>query len=587
MGEVYEALDHRRNRVVALKLLPPALSADPTYVERFRREAQIAAQLDEPHIIPIHDFGELDGVLFIDMRLVPGEDLRSLLRRGGRLSAARATSICSQVASALQAAHARGLEHRDVKPENILLTGDDFAYLADFGIAVRETDRSLTDDGSTIGSFDYLAPERFGPGRTGPAADQYALACVLYECVTGQPPYPAGTLAQKANGHLNSPVPRIPAAFATPALSAAVARGMAKDPADRFPQVTDLTRAPSPGAAPSAATQIAWLPAGAGPEALTVARRVPTTPASPSTSALSATNSSSRRSPVLLAMLVVVGLLLAGGGWWLSQRGGSTGAGTQASTADSSGATAASQGSAGAPRTSPVTDGSNSATGATAATSHYPIANAAALVLPVGGSVPVGVQAYANAVQAGDVAQIIRRCWTYAPERIRAQQTQRDGILNAFARNTSSASTELGPGWTDGSYVVSFSYSEAQSLFACPTVSGPGIDQAVTVADATTFVNRLNGRIIGKPVNSSDTITGYWLICDPVNHLPNAQSRDTSSDAAYFTSAEKAAIATLAAGPLTVSAGDSGTVVRPAGQSTPSITFGSHAVNLCLDSISP
>ncbi len=135
MGEVYRAYDTVKERTVAVKVLRAEMAADPSYQERFRRESRVAARLQEPHVIPVHDFGDIDGVLYIDMRLVRGASLKDELRSTGPLAPGRATSIIGQVAAALDAAHVDGLVHRDIKPENVLLTPDDFAYLVDFGIA--------------------------------------------------------------------------------------------------------------------------------------------------------------------------------------------------------------------------------------------------------------------------------------------------------------------------------------------------------------------------------------------------------------------------------------------------------------------
>src|SRR6476659_3068892 len=165
------------------------MAADPNYQERFRRESRVAARLEEPHVIPVHDFGDIDGVLYIDMRLVEGGSLKDELKANGPLDPSRAVSIIAQVASALDAAHADGLVHRDVKPENVLLTRDRFAYLVDFGIARAGGDPSVTGSGSVIGSCAYMAAERFAGGRVGPQADVYSLTCVLYECLTGRPPF--------------------------------------------------------------------------------------------------------------------------------------------------------------------------------------------------------------------------------------------------------------------------------------------------------------------------------------------------------------------------------------------------------------
>ncbi|HMD24185.1 MAG TPA: serine/threonine-protein kinase, partial [Streptosporangiaceae bacterium] len=165
MGVVYRAFDTAKGRTVALKVLIPELAADRAFQERFRRESKRAARLSEPHIIPIHDYGQIDGRLFIDMRLVDGIDLATLLDRDGPMPPAAAAWISAQVASALDAAHADGLIHRDVKPSNVLITGHGkslpFAYLIDFGIARVINGPSLSTSSSTIGTVAYMAPERF------------------------------------------------------------------------------------------------------------------------------------------------------------------------------------------------------------------------------------------------------------------------------------------------------------------------------------------------------------------------------------------------------------------------------------------
>lgn len=241
MGEVYRAYDREQARVVALKLLPSGMATDDSFVERFKRESYAAAQLNEPHVIPIHRYGEIDGRLYIDMRLVDGIDLAEVITREGRLSPDRAVAIIAQAAQALDAAHAQQLVHRDVKPSNLLVTPNDFVYLVDFGIAQvggAGARRPLTADGSAIGTFDYMAPERVqgGPGVDG-RADVYSLACVLYEVLTGQRPFPAGNVLALMNAHLYSPPPRVTALRPDlPAgLDAVIARGMAKDPRDRYP----------------------------------------------------------------------------------------------------------------------------------------------------------------------------------------------------------------------------------------------------------------------------------------------------------------------------------------------------------------
>lgn len=239
MGEVYEALDARRGRTVALKLLSPQFAGDAMFRERFLRESRMAAQLSDPHVIPIHDWGEIDGFLFLDMRIVAGgKDLRNLLA-AGPLPPDRTVAIIAQIAHALDTAHAAGLVHRDVKPDNILIDTSDFAYLVDFGLAQTTTDPRLTDTGAAVGSFAYMAPERFGAGNIAtPAADTYALTCVLFECLTGVAPFGAGDLQVLVAAHLNSPPPVMGNAF-----DAVVARGMAKNPAQRYATSGDLARA--------------------------------------------------------------------------------------------------------------------------------------------------------------------------------------------------------------------------------------------------------------------------------------------------------------------------------------------------------
>ncbi len=167
MGEVYEAYDTDKNRTVALKILADALSNDATFRTRFQRESRAAAILQEPHVIPIHDWGELDGSLYIEMRLVHGQTLDELIAKGP-MEPSRAVAIIGQIGSALDAAHAEGLMHRDIKPHNIIVTAADFAYLVDFGIAAARGDSRLTTAGTPIGTINYMAPERFTERRPHP-----------------------------------------------------------------------------------------------------------------------------------------------------------------------------------------------------------------------------------------------------------------------------------------------------------------------------------------------------------------------------------------------------------------------------------
>ncbi|OBK51736.1 serine/threonine-protein kinase [Mycobacterium kubicae] len=245
MGEVYEAEHTVKEWTVAVKLMTAEFSKDPVFRERMKREARIAGRLQEPHVVPIHDYGEIDGQMYLEMRLVEGTDLDSVLKRYGPLTPPRAVAIITQIASALDAAHAAGVMHRDVKPPNVLVTRDDFAYLVDFGIASATTDEKLTQLGTAVGTWKYMAPERFSNDEVTYRADIYALACVLYECLTGSPPFRADSATTLVTAHLMDPVPQVSAARAgiPKAFDGVIARGMAKKPEERFASAGDFARA--------------------------------------------------------------------------------------------------------------------------------------------------------------------------------------------------------------------------------------------------------------------------------------------------------------------------------------------------------
>jgi serine/threonine protein kinase len=235
MGEVWRAHDTETDRIVAIKVLPVHLSEDKEFQRRFRREAHAATRLNSPHVIPIHQYGEIEGRLYVDMRLIEGRDLAAVLAEGP-LYPARAVNVVGQVAKALHAAHKVGLLHRDIKPSNILLDEDDFAYLIDFGIARAADDTRMTGTGNAIGTFAYIAPERLGTGTEDARADIYSLACVFYECLTGHPPFPGDTMGPLINAHLNAPPPRpsINQPNVPPAVDEVIATGMAKEPDNRY-----------------------------------------------------------------------------------------------------------------------------------------------------------------------------------------------------------------------------------------------------------------------------------------------------------------------------------------------------------------
>jgi serine/threonine-protein kinase len=233
MGVVYRARHVHLDRPVALKLLSAELSGSPEFAERFRREGRLQASLEHPHIVTVYEAGESEHGLYLAMRLVEGPTLALLLQAGG-VDAARAVEILRQVGSALDAAHAAGLVHRDVKPQNIFVEGDD-AYLGDFGLVRSGALPGATAPGRLVGTVAYLAPEVIGGGDARPAADRYALAAVAFECLTGTPVYPRGTDAAVLHAHASEPPPR--ASDRRPELPVALdglfAGALAKDPAER------------------------------------------------------------------------------------------------------------------------------------------------------------------------------------------------------------------------------------------------------------------------------------------------------------------------------------------------------------------
>ena len=257
MGVVYRATQLGLDRAVALKLVAPERAADANFRARFERESRIAAAIEHPNVIPVYGAGEEDGRLYLLMRWVPGTDLQALIRRTGRLDHVHAANIVAQVAAGLDAAHAVGLVHRDVKPANVLLGGEDgsgHVYLSDFGLTLDPSaDTRVTDSGEWFGTVDFMAPEQFEGDRPDPRTDVYALGCVLHAALTGGPPFHRPSVPGTILAHLNDPPPRPSLTAGVPqAFDEVVARALAKRPSDRYRSAGELARAALAAAGPSA-----------------------------------------------------------------------------------------------------------------------------------------------------------------------------------------------------------------------------------------------------------------------------------------------------------------------------------------------
>jgi ABC-type branched-subunit amino acid transport system substrate-binding protein/tRNA A-37 threonylcarbamoyl transferase component Bud32/DNA-binding beta-propeller fold protein YncE len=236
MGVVYRATDLSLGRQVALKLIAPELAEDARFRTRFLKESRLAASLDHPNVVPIYEAREADGQLYLAMRYVEGSDLKAVLRRHGRLTPERAVAVLSQVAAALDAAHRRGLVHRDVKPGNVLIDQDDHAYLTDFGVT-KQVGGASTDTGQLVGTLDYLAPEQIRGEKVDARTDGYALACVLYECLAGAPPFHRATEAETLWAHMQEE----PAALREHrTLTPVLKRALAKQRDDRYGSCAEL-----------------------------------------------------------------------------------------------------------------------------------------------------------------------------------------------------------------------------------------------------------------------------------------------------------------------------------------------------------
>jgi serine/threonine-protein kinase len=244
MGVVYLATDKRLNRPVAIKLIADDRSRDTSFRDRFVRESQMTAAIDHPNVIPVYSAGEIDGQLYLATRYVDGTDLHDLLREAGPLAPETAAHVVNQVGQALDAAHAAGLVHRDVKPANVLLTGR-HAYLSDFGLTrTVATEERLTDTDERLGTVDFMSPEHLRGERTDARSDVYALGCLLFTTLTGKTPFSRPTAAATITAHLESPVPPASAHAGVPhEFDDVIYRALEKDPERRYPSAGDLGRA--------------------------------------------------------------------------------------------------------------------------------------------------------------------------------------------------------------------------------------------------------------------------------------------------------------------------------------------------------
>jgi tRNA A-37 threonylcarbamoyl transferase component Bud32 len=245
MSSVYRAHDRLLDRKVALKVLHQHYTDDPEYVERFRREARAVATLSHPNIVTVIDRGEHENRQFIVFEYIDGENLKALIQRRGPAPVATAIELALQVARGLSFAHQRGLVHRDVKPQNVLLNGDGQAKVTDFGIARSlDVQQGMTQTGTVLGTSDYIAPEQAQGQRVDEHTDVYSLGVVLYEMLTNEVPFPGENFVAVAMRHINEPPPSIrdKRPDVSPRLEAAVQRAMAKQPEDRFPTMADFCR---------------------------------------------------------------------------------------------------------------------------------------------------------------------------------------------------------------------------------------------------------------------------------------------------------------------------------------------------------
>ncbi|MFN8145857.1 MAG: Stk1 family PASTA domain-containing Ser/Thr kinase [Candidatus Nanopelagicales bacterium] len=325
MATVYEATDLRLDRTVALKIMHPGLAEDAAFVSRFVREAKSAARLSDPHVVAVYDQGEDDGVVYLVMEYVPGRTVRDVLRERGRLTAEQALTILDPVLQALDAAHRAGFVHRDVKPENVLLTDDGRVKVADFGLAraISAATSTAATQGLLIGTVAYLSPEQVERGIADARSDVYGAGILLYEMVTGSVPFAGETPLAVAYQHVNAAVP-VPSSIrgdVPPGIDALVARATARDADDRYPDAAEFladvraTRSSLPSPRPfgvvedQAATLVVPLAASAATGPVAPAARGAAT--RPPVSKVKAPRKRRRGWLVLVAVLALGGLV----GW--------------------------------------------------------------------------------------------------------------------------------------------------------------------------------------------------------------------------------------------------------------------------------
>ena len=346
MSVVYQAENPRLGSIVALKVLAPELAANDTFRARFLEESRIAASLNHPNVIPIYDTGSYEGLLYIAMRYVSGTDLRQVLKKRGRIIPSTAVFLLGQAARALDAAHRRGLVHRDVKPGNLLIErgsdddDPDHVYLSDFGITKHAMSRSgLTSTGQFLGTIDYVAPEQIRGMSVLGLADQYSLGCVMYECLTGRVPFDKDLDTAIIFAHVEeSPtMPTVLRPDLPPALDEVFARVLAKQPGDRYGSCREfiqaarvalgdlatepaLTPLPEPGRSPAPEPQAEQARQGG---TIVSHRRVPSGPPPPGPPGTPDGHRTAPRPPRRwfarpgwIAALTALVLLAAGAGAW-------------------------------------------------------------------------------------------------------------------------------------------------------------------------------------------------------------------------------------------------------------------------------